>query len=143
MLELIAATFVTVGVWWILRSTRTLVRGVLSRAWPATEGIIDAAKVVKKFNSKAREVWREELEYSYDVAGTRFRGTRRRFGVPARYDWNDERIQPLRQGETVTVVYSTSNPSVSALQRGFSPFAFLPIIGGALMIWFGVRLLLL
>jgi hypothetical protein len=143
VLELIGAAGVTVGVWWILRSVRTLVRGALSRAWPETAGVIDAAKVVKKFNSRAREVWREELEYSYGVGGTRYRGTRRRFGVPARYDWNDAQTRPLRQGETVSVVYSTSNPALSALQRGFSPFAFLPMIGGGLMIWFGVRLLLL
>lgn len=139
--ELLAAVCFGVGGWWLFRSVRTLARGVLSRSWPTTRGVIVASKVVKKFNSHADEVWREELEYSYSVAGTRYRGTRRRFGVPAAFDWNDGLAQPLRPGDDVDVVYGRSRPSVSALRRGFSPFAVLPLVAGAMLIWIGVRLL--
>lgn len=142
MFELVAAVCLGVGAWWMFRSVRTLVRGVLSRSWPTTNGVITASRVVKKFNSHGDEVWREELEYSYSVAGTKYRGTRRRFGVPAAFDWNAAREEPLRRGDRVDVVYSASTPSVSALRRGFSPFAVLTLIAGGILVWMGVQLLL-
>lgn len=142
MIPALATLCFAVGGWWIFRSLRTLVRGVLSRDWPATDGEIRSVKVVKKFNSKGREVWREDLEYKYSVNGTRHRGTRRRFGVPSRYDWNHLSEQPMRRGDHVEVIYSEANPTVSALRRGFSPFAIIPLIAGAGMIWAGVNLVL-
>lgn len=142
MINVLAAVFLGVGGWWLFRSVRTLLRGVRSRSWPTTNGVITASRVVKKLNSHADEVWREELEYSYSVAGTNYRGTRRRFGVPAAFDWNDAKQQPLRLGDPVDVVYSASSPSVSALRRGFSPFAVLTLIAGGILVWLGLQLLL-
>jgi hypothetical protein len=142
VIPLIATICFLVGGWWIFRSAQSLLRGIFSRDWPATDGEIVSVKVVKKFNSRGREVWREELEYKYSVGGTRYRATRRRFGVPARYDWNNHRTQPLRRGDRVDVIYSPTRPGVSALHRGYSPFAFLPIVAGAWIVWMGVKVLL-
>ena len=140
--ELIAALFLVVGGWWIFRCVLTIVRGIRSRNWPATTGEIRSVKVAKKFNRRGREIWREELEYKYSVNGTSYRGTRRQFGVPARYDWNHGREEPYRKGETVDVIYNASRPSVSALVRGFSPFVWIPLVVGGWIVWCGVRLLL-
>ena len=140
--ETIAGLCFVVGGWWVFRCVQAILRGVLSRNWPETEGRIRSVKIVKKFNRRGREIWREELEYAYAVNGTRYRGTRRQFGVPARYDWNHNRPEPFRKGDAVDVIYSASRPSVSALQRGFSPFVFIPLIAGAWILWMGVKALL-
>lgn len=47
-----------------------------------------------------------------------------------------------RRGEHVDVYYSPSRPSVSALQRGSSPFALLTLGGGGVIVWIGVQLLI-
>ena len=142
MIPLLATVCFLVGGWWIFRSVQALTRGVLSRHWPATEGEVRSVKVVKKFNARGREVWREELEYKYFIGGIRHRGTRRQFGVPARYDWNHGRAEPLRRGDRVDVIYSVANPGLSALHRGFSPFALIPLVAGAAIVWAGVKLIL-
>jgi hypothetical protein len=143
LFPLIATVCFVIGGWWIFRSAQSLLRGIFSRNWPATEGEVVSVKVVKKFNRRGREVWREELEYKYVVDGTRYRATRRQFGVPARYDWNHGHTEPLRRGDRVDVIYNASSPGSSALERGFSPFAFIPIVAGAWIVWMGVKLLLM
>jgi hypothetical protein len=140
--ELFASVCFLVGGWWIFRCVLAIVRGIRSRSWPSVEGEIRDVKIVKKFVKRGREIWREEVEYRYYVNGTRHRGTRRQFGVPARYDWNHGREQPYRKGESVDVIYSASRPSVSALTRGFSPFAFIPLVVGGWIVWAGVKLLM-
>ena len=142
MFEVIAALCFVVGGWWVFRCVQAIVRGMRSRNWPATTGEIRAAKIVKKFNRRGREIWREELEYEYSVDGTSYRGTRRQFGVPARYDWNHGREEPHRKGDAVDVIYNASRPSSSALVCGFSPFVWIPLVVGAWIVWAGVRLLL-
>ena len=142
MIPALAAVCILVGAWWIFRSVQSLARGVRSRRWPATDGEIRSVKVVKKFNREGEEVWREELEYKYSVEGKLHRGTRRRFGVPARYDWNPMSEQPMRRGERVEVIYSAANPAVSALRRGYSPFALIPLVAGTAILWAGVKLVL-
>jgi hypothetical protein len=47
-----------------------------------------------------------------------------------------------RRGERVDVYYSPSRPTVSALQRGSSPFALLTLGGGGVIVWIGFRLLI-
>jgi hypothetical protein len=139
---IVAAICFSVGGWWVFRSVQALIRGVRSRRWPVTEGEVRSVKVVKKFNRRGREIWREELEYKYSVGGIRHRGTRRQFGVPARYDWNHGHTEPLQRGDRVEVIYRAANPGLSALQRGASPFALIPLVLGAGIVWAGVRLLL-
>ena len=142
MFEGIGALFLVVGAWWLFRCVLTMARGIRSRNWPATTGEIRAVKIAKKFNRRGREIWREELEYEYSVNGKSYRGTRRQFGVPARYDWNHGRQEPCRKGDVVDVIHSASRPSVSALVRGFSPFVFIPLVVGSWIVWMGVRFLL-
>jgi hypothetical protein len=140
---LFAALCFAVGGWWVFRSLLTLIRGVRSRNWPVIRGEVASARVVRKIDGDDAEVWREELEYRYSIDGRHYRGTRRRFGVPARYDWNDQSTQPLRRGDSVDVIYNAARPSVSALHRGFSPFALIPLIAGAVLLWLGMSMLML
>lgn len=142
MLFVIAALCLLVGAWWIFRCVQALTRGIQSRSWPATEGRVRSVKIVKKFNRRGREIWREELEYKYAVDGVRHQGTRRQFGVPARYDWNHGHTQPLRRGDHVDVIYSAAKPGLCALTRGPSPFAVIPLVVGGGIFWAGVNLLL-
>jgi hypothetical protein len=139
--EVLAAVCFAVAAWWLFRSVRALLRGLGSRSWPSTDGRVVASRVVRKLDSDDQEVWRETLRYAYSVAGTPYRGRRRRFGVPAALDWNDAGQSPLRRGDRVAVIYHPSRPAVSALHRGVSPFAVLPMLAGGLLTWLGIRLL--
>jgi hypothetical protein len=146
MIEATAVGFLFMAAWCWWKALRALVRGRLSRAWPTTNGVILAARVVKKRNSKAREVWRHELQYSYSVAGEAYRGSRVRFGVPNAFLWlapSDPSFQRFRRGARVAVHHSPSRPSVSALQTGVSPFAYLTLACGGVSAWMGFRLLTL
>ena len=144
MIEIFAGGFLlaAVGFWW--NGLRAIVYGLRSKSWPATSGVIRAARVVKKHNAKGMEVWRHELEYSYTVEGASYRGTRIRFGVPASLLWlnpKDPSFQQFRPGATVAVIHNPSRPSVSTLQPGYSPFAFLTLAAGGVAAWVGVWLL--
>ena len=145
-MEIVAGGCLLTAVWFWWNGLCAIVRGLRSKSWPTTSGVIQTARVVKKHNSKGIEVWRHEIEYSYPVEGTRYRGTRLRFGIPASLLWlnpSDPSFQEFRSGATVAVIHSSSRPSVSALQRGYSPFAFLTLVAGGVIAWMGVWLLTL
>jgi hypothetical protein len=144
MFTFVGAALLLCATWCWWKSLRAIVRGRLSRTWPATDGKIRAARVIKKRNSKGREVWRHEIEYAYAVDGVRHRATRIRFGIPNSLLWSDPSrpsFRELHRGERVEVFHSPSRPSVSALHRGYSPFVFVTIAIGSLLCWWGVGLL--
>lgn len=73
-----------------------------------------------------------------------FRGTRVRFGLPlrvARTRMEGDAQDTPRRSDRVTVVYSPSLPSVSALRRGAHPFVMFPLIVGAGLLWVGLMAL--
>jgi len=140
MNELIGAGCLLVGAWCVWKSTRALVRGVMSRSWPVAAGVVLTTKLVRKRNSEGDEVLRQDLEYSYSVQGRTYRKTRVRFGIPRSLKYSDSQ-RGYRRGEHVDVYYSPSQPSVSALQRGSSPFALITLGGGGVLVWIGFRLL--
>jgi hypothetical protein len=137
---LVAAGCLLVGAWGVWKSMRALLRGVMSRSWPVAAGVIQKAKVVKSRNSEGDEVSRQDLEYSYSVRGRTYRKTRVRFGIPRSVMSSDSQ-HGYHRGDRVDVYYSPSRPSVSALQRGSSPFALITLGGGGVIVWIGVRLL--
>jgi hypothetical protein len=141
MHELIGAGCLLVGAWCVWKSMRALLRGLLSRSWPVATGVVLKAKVVKSRNSEGDEVSRQDLEYSYSVRGRTYRKTRVRFGIPRSVMSSDSQRE-YRRGERVDVYYSPSRPTVSALQRGSSPFALLTLGGGGVIVWIGFRLLI-
>jgi len=146
MIEIVAGGCLLTAVWFWWKGLRAIVHGLRSKSWPATSGVIRAARVVKKHNSKGIEVWRHEIEYSYSVEGASYRGTRLRFGIPASLLWlnpSDPSFQQFRSGATVAVIHDPSRPSVSALQPGYSPFALLTLVAGGVIAVVGVWLLTL
>jgi hypothetical protein len=140
MNELIGAACLLVGGWCMWKSMRALVRGVMSRSWPVAAGVILTTKLVKKRNSEGDEVSHQDLEYSYSVHGRTYRKTRVRFGIPRSMMYSNSQ-HGYRRGEHVDVYYSPARPSVSALQRGSSPFALITLGGGGFLVWIGFRLL--
>jgi hypothetical protein len=146
MIELAGVALLFIAAWFWWKSVRAIVRGLRSRSWPAATGVIRAAEVVKKHNSRGREVWRQKIEYSYSVGTEHYRGTRIQFGIPNALLWNDPlrpSFQPFRRKEEVDVFYDPSRPSIAALQRGYSPFVFVTLAAGAPVVWMGLRLLTL
>ncbi|HUR82054.1 MAG TPA: DUF3592 domain-containing protein [Thermoanaerobaculia bacterium] len=141
MRELLAAACLLLGAWCALGGIVALVRGARSRAWPVTQGIVRAARVIEKLNSEADPVRRQELEYSYVVDGKKYRGSRIRFGLPAFVMWSAQLTRTFRVGEEVPVFHSPASPAVSTLQAGVSAFALVPIAAGATILWAGVQLL--
>ena len=128
--------------WWL--GIHALVRGRRSRSWPTAKGTIDSARVHKKYNSKGREVWRHQVEYSYSVGDTRFRGTRIRFGIPQALLWfqpSDPTFQQFRRGARVIVYHSPGRPSLCTLQPVASAFSFVTLAGGGLLAWIAFQFL--
>lgn len=126
------------GAWLTLSAAVTLVRGLLSRSWPMVTGVVRTSRVLKKLNSEGDEVSRSELEYSYSVNGKTYRGTRVRFGALGMFAWSANAARALQRGDEVSVFHSPSRPSVSALQRGVSPFVMLPLAVGIGLLWAGL-----
>jgi hypothetical protein len=118
------------------RSLRAIVRGILSRKWPAVQGTLRKSKRTEDTNSEGDRIWRLDVEYAFDVNGKTFRGKRVHFGLPLRTVWSDVADAP-RAGDRVTVVYNPSRPSISALRRGVHPFAIIPLIVGVGLLWVG------
>jgi hypothetical protein len=146
MLEIMAAGCLLIATWCWWRSLRAIVRGRLSHSWPTARGVIRTARIAKKFNARAREVWRHDLEYSYAVHGKAYRGVRVQFGIPKSLLWfepSDPSFQQYRRGARVAVYHSPSRPSVCALRPGVSPFAAITIAAGVVFAWMGFRLLTL
>lgn len=146
MIELMGASLLLVAAWFWFRSLRAILRGHRSRSWPTATGVIKTAEVVKKHNSRGREVWRQRIEYSYSVGANAYRGTRTQFGIPNSLLWKNPALpsfHAFRRKEEVDVVYSPSRPSIAALQRGYSPFVFVTLAAGAVIVWMGVTLLTL
>jgi len=144
MIEIVAGGCLLTAVWLWWTGLRAIARGLSSKSWPTTSGVIRTASIVKKNNAKGVEVWRHELEYSYSVESASYCGTRLRFGIPGSLLWlspSDPSFRQYRSGATVVVIHSPSRPSVSALQRGYSPFVFLTLIAGGVIAWMGVGLL--
>jgi hypothetical protein len=144
MIEIVAGVCLLAAVWCWWTGLRAMLRGLRSKSWPAASGVIRTTSVVKKHNSKGREVWRHEIEYSYSVAGASYRGSRFQFGIPASLSWldpSDPSFQQFRPGATVAVIHDPSRPSVSALRRGCSPFALLTLVAGGVIAGIGVWLL--
>ena len=146
MIEVMGTGLLFIAAWFWWKSVRAIVRGVRSRSWPTANGVIKAAEVVKKYNSRGREVWRQKIEYSYSVGADVYRGTRIQFGIPNSLLWNapaHPSFRLFRRKEAVDVFYSPSRPSIAALQRGYSTFVFVTLAAGAPLVWMGVRLLTL
>ena len=135
--------FLLIAAWFWWKSVRAIVRGRRSKMWPAARGEVKTAEVVKKFNSKGREVWRHKIEYKYSVDGARYRGTRIQFGIPNALLWTNPRLpsfRAFRRKDVIDVFYNPSRPSVAALERGHSPFVFVTLAAGAVIAWMGFGL---
>jgi hypothetical protein len=146
VINLIGIGCVLIAAWCWLNGFRAIMRGLLSRTWPIASGEIGSARVVKKYNSKGREVLRYERQYSYSVDGTVYRGHRIRFGIPNALCWFDPShpsVRPIRPGARVPVYHSPLRPSVGALERGVSPFVLITLVAGGCIAWIGFQLVTL
>jgi hypothetical protein len=131
-----------IGGWCVISGARSVVLGLHSRSWPQVNGVIRKAKLLTSRSSEGDDVSWQELEYTYSVRGRAYRGTRVRIGVPAKLASSAQPSHLYRRGESVFVYYSSARPSVSALRRGTSPFVFIPLGTGGVVLWAGIRLLL-
>ena len=139
----IAPFFLVLGGFLLFSGLLAIVRGRRARSWPSVPGEIKSVKVVKSLNSKGREKWRQELEYSYSVAGTKYRGTREIFGAPRKLAWTSDRTRtPYQRREKVDVFYSASRPALSTVRQGVSGFANLAVVVGGILIGTAVRMLI-
>jgi uncharacterized protein DUF3592 len=138
----IAVTGLLLGGWVMSKSLRAIVSGVLSESWPTVRGSIKAVTMETKLNGEGEEVSRQRVEYSYVVGGTTYRGARIRFGLPLILQWSSQ-PGPFSGGESVAVIHNPSQPEMSTLQRGFSPFVLFTLAFGCLTVWASIKILLL
>jgi hypothetical protein len=138
MFEGIGGIFLLLAVWLWWTAALAIIRGLRSRTWPSTTGVIREAAVKKKNNSKGREVWRYVIEYSYSVDGKKYRNSRMRFGIPNSLIWtrpSAPTFRSFRKKDAVEVIHSPTRPGVCALERGFHPFIYASVIAGGLFVW--------
>jgi hypothetical protein len=141
MNEALAAAFLLVGGWGVFKSVRAIVRGHRSRTWPVTAGEVRKTKIITKKDSEGDDISRRDVEYAYTVSAKKYRGKRVKFGVPGALLWSGTPPPPLRRGGRIDVVHSPADPAVSALERGFSPFALLTFAVASTIVAMGVRIL--
>ena len=128
--------------WCLCGALFASMRGLRSRSWPSTHGVVRTVRVLKKLNSEGEEVSRSEIEYSYSVHSHSYVGRRVRFGIPSRVSWSPvSSSQQFRPGAGVTVHYSPSRPSLSTLQPGLSPFVLSYLLAGAALLYAALQLL--
>jgi hypothetical protein len=135
MFELAGSLFLVLAIWCWWKSVRAIVRGRRSRSWPVTDGVIRTVRTFRKNNRRGVPVWSQDVAYSYAVGGAQYEARRIEFGVPNRLLWSNTTTPIRERGERVEVFYDPSRPSVSALHRGFSPFALVTIAAGAVLAW--------
>jgi hypothetical protein len=119
--------FVAIGLGLLLTGAVELWRAAQSARWPAVPGtIVFAAAELSRVEGLATPV-----VYRYDVDGRTYHGNLRLFGGPAA---RGERVSHRAVGDTVTVRHAPGRPTLSVLQPGTTPGAWImPGVGLAFL----------
>ena len=113
-----------------------ILRGLNSRNWPTTQGTIMYSGIQAHQSSDedgTSTSYDAAVQYSYQVAGQAFQGTRKSFSdVRTSSVQRAQRIlERYPQGSSVTVYHHPENPSLSVLEPGVGWFSY---IGGIIVL---------
>ncbi len=120
----------------VLYGGTALAEAAASRSWPAVEGQITRAEVIEHRiagRGISGRTYEPVVEYTYDVDGTPFTGSRLAFALTTRETLPavaEAQIAPYQPGEAVTVYANPNAPQRSVLERRVDLQAWLALGGG-------------
>ena len=92
-----------------------------AQAWPFAPGVIDRSEVEQANDANGGKIYRPALRYSFELAGRRFSGSRRKFGDHGPESANadikraEAIVESLPAGKAIDVAYDPSDPANNAL----------------------------
>ena len=121
-----------------------MMRAHTARGWATADGVIDSFYRDDQIQGGRGLLLagptNPTVEFSYDVNGHRYRGTRYRYG-PDKY-YGREPLPDYRQGDPVKVHYDPRRPWRSVLLTGVQATSILHLIFAIMLVMFGLAPLL-
>ena len=115
-----------------------------SAAWPATDAVVESARVVEQAEANEKRLFRAAIRYRYQVGDTRYSGERVSYDMAPSPQPGIARaiVERYPAGASVKVFYDPSDPSRAVLEPGgaIAPWvlvglgAFLAVAGAALFL---------
>lgn len=129
----IPLAFFAVGLWAFLHVEHA------QKAWKKTSGVVLKSEALKKKNADSNELWSVAIEYDYNVADKKLKGTN--YWVISAYATSDhdetqEIVNSHPAGSKVDVYYDPDNPNESALNLDHGYFVVFLIL--PFLFWFMV-----
>ena len=141
---IIGAGFTGIGVYTVVRTLRELGRAVDSEQWPVVYGEVLDAGVDSDYSSNTR-MYKAVVRYRYTFAGVSHEGERVAFGGPLETSWRGPAqsvTESYPKGRRVKVRVSPADPSQSVLEPGAKWYVYAALLGGAVFIGIGVRMIM-
>jgi hypothetical protein len=129
------------GVYLLFLAGSTLIEGLVSFGWQEAQGrVVDVRVEELEMSAAAKKRWYEvKLSYVFDAAGRTTQGQRIGFTVEGRQRPEVEKYAAtFYPGQEVRVLYSSSNPARSVLERTIGASTWAMLIGGILLATFGL-----
>lgn len=140
-----AILFISVGLFLLYHGGRSAFKGVTSSYWPTVEGRVLSSRVKSEAGKNGGVVYSAEVNYSYAVNGVSSTSGRVRFGSinTGNRIYPTQLVEKYPAGSSVTVYYSTSDPSVTVLEPGIQSASVLVLGIGLLFGGVGVAAIFL
>jgi hypothetical protein len=129
------------GFYLLFLAGSTLLEGLFSFGWQEAQGKVVEVRIEElDMGRAAKKRWYEvRLSYVFDAAGRTTTGQRIGFTVEGRQRPDVEKYAAtFHPGQEVRVLYSSSNPARSVLERTIGGSTWAMLIGGILLATFGL-----
>jgi hypothetical protein len=129
------------GFYLLFLAGSTLIEALFSFGWQETQGKVVEIRIEElEMSAAAKKRWYEvRLSYVFDAAGHPTKGQRIGFTVEGRQRPDIEKYAAtFYLGQEVRVLFSSSNPARSVLERTIGGSTWAMLIGGILLATFGL-----
>ena len=137
--------FFGIGVYGSGIASRDMLRGIASRHWATTGGVVISATISESTGSETRTRstrYGARIVYEYQVANHTYTGTRKTFNdASADLSYAQSILNCYPPGRKVTVHYAPDQPAQAVLTPGIADMIWLPVLGGGIFLATGVMIL--
>lgn len=136
--------FFLIGVLGLGWGAHDVIRGLRSKQWPHTDGVITSAKMVTQTGGPdQRDTYGAGVSYDFTVDSKYFSATRIAFGdySSGNTDHAQTMLKRYPPGTKVVIYYSPANPENAVLETGVHPGVWIAIGVGGIMLVCGVMIL--
>lgn len=133
---LFLSAFAAVGAWLAVEGVGVVLSARDSIHWPTAQATITKSEVDGR-QSRRGKSYEPIIEYTYAVGGKNYTGKQLRIvtQLPRSEAFAQECVSHYPVGGKTNVSYKTTDPSVAALEPGFSKGAFVGLGGGLLFVF--------